>query len=197
MTTSSKRPGGRSTRVKTAVFDAAEALLVEKQGAFPSMGEIAERAGVNPTSLYRRWNDVRNLLIEVAVETLMRDRPIADLGSVRDDLNAWAVSVASVIGGPGGMHLLRIVASEPQSTKLETDLMKTPIGRRIDELNAMLERGRERGETVPGTQDVLEIVLAPLYLHALFLGPIANPASVTRLVDRVLLLAARLEPPPG
>ena len=34
---------------------------------------IAERAGVNPTTLYRRWDDVTALLEEVTVAALTRD----------------------------------------------------------------------------------------------------------------------------
>jgi len=127
---SPKRPGGRSNRVKTAVFDAVEALLAEKQGEFPSMGEIAERAGVNTTSLYRRWGDTRNLLADVAIERLMRDQPIPDIGSVRDDLVAWAISIACATGNPGGLQLLRVMALDSHTAQQETEIMKTPIGRR-------------------------------------------------------------------
>lgn len=186
---SPKRPGGRSNRVKTAVFDAVETLLAEKQGEFPSMGEIAERAGVNTTSLYRRWGDTRNLLADVAIERLMRDQPIPDIGSVRDDLVAWAISIACATGNPGGLQLLRVMALDSHTAQQETEIMKTPIGRRIAELDAMLDRGHQRGEVVPTVQDVIEIVLAPLYLHALFMGKIDKPAGVARLVDRALLLA--------
>jgi hypothetical protein len=41
---------------------------------------------------------------------------------------------------------------------------------------------------------VLELVLAPIYLHALFLGPMAGGDGVARLVDRVLALAAGQAP---
>jgi AcrR family transcriptional regulator len=190
---SSKRPGGRSARVKTAVFDAVETLLAENGGEFPSMAEIAERAGVNTTSLYRRWGDARNLLVDVAIERLMRDRPVPDLGSVREDLVTWAVSVAKSICSPEGLSLFRIVASNLQATQGkegERDIMKTPVGPRIAELKAVLERGRQRGERVPDVQEVIEIVLAPIYLHALFRGAIEDPEGVSRLVDRALLLAA-------
>jgi AcrR family transcriptional regulator len=186
---SSKRPNGRSTRVKTTVFDAVETLLAEKEGEFPTMAEVAEHAGVNATSLYRRWGDVRKLLAEVAVERLMRDHPIPDQGSARDDVMVWATSVADAIGNPDGLSLLRVMASDVQSAKHDVDIAKLPISRRIAELDAMLERGKKRGERVPSVQDLLEIVLAPLYLHALFLGPIKKPAGVARLVDRAFGLA--------
>ena len=78
--TAKPRPGGRSARNKAAVFEAAAALLAERGHESISMTDIAERAGMASTSLYRRWGDVRALMMEVAVEKLMRERrrPIPD-----------------------------------------------------------------------------------------------------------------------
>ena len=56
----------------------------------------------------------------------------------------------------------------------------------------MLELGRRRGELVPTVGDVIEVVLSPLYMHALFPGPIPQPQDTVRLVDR-LFLVTRLE----
>lgn len=184
-----KRPGGRSSRIKNAVFDAVEALLGESPGEMPSMAAIAERSQVNPTSLYRRWRDVRTLVAEAAVERLMRDQPVPDTGSLREDLIGWAESVARMISTERDLSLLRTVALSSPGAGEETEMMNMPIGRRIAELHAMLERGRQRGETAPSVGDLIEIVLAPLYLHALFLGPIKEPKGVSRLVDRALKLS--------
>jgi hypothetical protein len=46
---------------------------------------------------------------------------------------------------------------------------------------------KKRGEITPKVMDVLEVVLAPIYPHGLFLGPLRD-ASVDRLVDRALAL---------
>jgi len=67
-----------------------------------------------------------------------------------------------------------------------TDLRDLAIGPRVVELEAMLERAAHRGETPPSMFDILEIVLAPIYLHAFFLGPIESTEGVERLVDRLL-----------
>jgi AcrR family transcriptional regulator len=183
------RPGGRSRRVQDAVFGAVEALLLDSPGDLPSMAAIAARARVNPTSLYRRWGDVRRLAGEVAVNRMMREHPMPNTGSVRGDLVAWATSVAGSISTRRNVMLLRILTSVPLRRANVQDLSRHPIGRRVAELEAMLGRGAKRGERVPTIGDVLELVLAPIYLHALFLGPIGNPRDVDRLVDRALSLA--------
>lgn len=62
------RPGGRTARTKEVVFEAVAALIAERGYGNIAMTDIAERAGVAATSLYRRWGDVRVLVLEVAVE---------------------------------------------------------------------------------------------------------------------------------
>ena len=72
------RPGGRTARNQAAVFDVAAALLTEKEPGSVAMTEIAERAGVAVTTLYRRWREVGSLLLEVAVGQLDREHPLPD-----------------------------------------------------------------------------------------------------------------------
>ena len=186
---SQPRPGGRSGRIRDAVFAAVEDLLLQSPGDLPSMSAIAARAGVNPTSLYRRWGDVRQLAGEVALDRLMRENPIPDTGSVRGDLIAWSIGVARGISTRRNVMLLRILTATPPASAAPQSPADLPLGRRVAELEAMLARGARRGECVPHLFDVLELVLAPIYLHGLFLGPIASPESVDRLVDRALWLA--------
>lgn len=189
-----KRPGGRSLRVKDAVFAAVEALLAENPNELPSMAAIAERAGVSPTSLYRRWGEARLLAGAVAVDRLMQDLPVPDTGSLRGDLIGWASAAAHSLSNRQDLALFRILTAVPAAGASAEALLDLPIGRRIAELEAMLARGRARSETTPGMMDVLELVLAPIYLHALFLGPMAGGDGVARLVDRVLALAAGQAP---
>jgi AcrR family transcriptional regulator len=187
-----KRPGGRSSRITQAVFDAVESLLAEAPSEIPSMAEIAQRAEVNPTTLYRRWTDARELVGEVAVSRLMRDNPVQDTGSVRGDLIRWGNSVARSLSTRRNITLLRILTATPTAGAAVSDmrsLRELPIGRRIVELETVLARGKKRGEITPKVMDVLELVLAPIYLHGLFLGPLRD-ASVDRLVDRALALAS-------
>lgn len=188
-----KRPGGRSSRITQAVFDAVESLLAEAPSEIPSMAVIAQRAEVNPTTLYRRWTDARELVGEVAVRRLMRDNPVPDTGSVRGDLIRWGNSVARSLSTRRNITLLRILTATPTAGAAVSDmrsLRELPIGRRIVELEMVLARGKKRGEITPKVMDVLELVLAPIYLHGLFLGPLRD-ASVDRLVDRALALASQ------
>jgi AcrR family transcriptional regulator len=187
-----KRPGGRSSRITQAVFAAVESLLAEAPSEIPSISSIADRAEVNATTLYRRWTDARELVAAVAVSRLMRDNPVPDTGSMRADLIRWGNSVARSLSTRRNVALLRILTATPTAGAGASDvrgLRELPIGRRVVELEMVLARGRKRGEVAPKVMDVLELVLAPIYLHGLFLGPLRDP-SVDRLVDRALKLAS-------
>jgi AcrR family transcriptional regulator len=185
------RPGGRSERVKTAVFDAVEALMAKKPGEIPAMSAVAERAGVNPTSLYRRWGDASVLATEVAIDRIMQDNPISDTGTLRSDLLGWAINVAKSLSGKKNVALLRVLAASAQTDDTHRPQRLAAVMRRGQDVLAMLERAEARGEPVPTLPEVLEVVLAPIYYRVLFMGPMGDAEDVARLVDRVLAMAPK------
>jgi AcrR family transcriptional regulator len=192
----SVRPGGRSEKVRTAVFDAVEALMAKNPRDLPSMAEVAERAGINPTTLYRRWGDATVLAAEVAVERLMRDLPVPDTGSLRGDLMGWATQAAHSLNGKKNLALLRVLASSAHAGEEHRGERIVAVSRRGAEINAVLERAKKRGEPVPLFSDVLELVLAPLYFRVLFFGPVGGGDDVARLVDRALGTSTKAPPAP-
>src|SRR5580704_9210965 len=105
------RPGGRTAQTRAAVFSAVEALLKAKEPSAVTMVDIAERAGVAATSLYRRWGDVGALLMDVATDRLMRDQPLPDTGSLRGDLLAWAASVSKSLASRRKSTFFRVLVA--------------------------------------------------------------------------------------
>ena len=69
-TTSAKRTGGRSALVLAAVKSAVEELVNERGAERVTVPMIAERAGLNPTSIYRRWGDLPSLINDVSTYRL-------------------------------------------------------------------------------------------------------------------------------
>ena len=52
-------------------------------------------------------------------------------------------------------------------------------------MELMLERARQRGENPPDIAELMDYVLAPLYMRALFGRPLSK-AVADRLVDRLM-----------
>ena len=188
--TTKPRPGGRSARNRTAVFEAAAALLAERGHEAVTMTDIAERAGMAATSLYRRWGDVRALIMEVAVEKLTRERPLPDTGSLRGDLLAWARPIATSLASREGSSFFRAVVATTTPAGADGSLRRAALNRRSEQMELMLERARQRGEKPPDLAELLDHVLAPLYMRALFGRPLSK-AVADGLVDR---LVARSRP---
>ncbi|WP_020667504.1 TetR/AcrR family transcriptional regulator [Amycolatopsis nigrescens] len=177
------RPGGRSARVRDAVHQAVVELLVagEFEAAIP---KIAERAGVNPTSIYRRWGTRENLLLDAAVTRLQATSPIPDTGSLRGDLLAWAGRVERAMADPGGQVVLRALIAA-MATRTSGERQGERLLARGADLQEMLDAAAARGEPVPSVDEVLDYVLAPLYLRVL-LGIPVEPETTAVLVGRLL-----------
>ena len=182
-----RRPGGRAARVGAAVHQAVTDLISERgYGAF-SVGDVAARAGVADTSIYRRWGSLETLLADVTLTRLNARSPMPDTGSLAGDLRTYAASVAREITGPDGLALVRLAVAlsgnDQQGLQARDDLR----AERTRQLQSMLDRARERGEDAPDALGVLDHVLAPMYIRVLFgVGPL-TPEYVDGLVDRMLL----------
>jgi AcrR family transcriptional regulator len=176
------RPGGRTARTKAAVFEAVAALVAERGHAAVSMADVAERAGVAPTSLYRRWGDVRALVMEVAVEELQRDHPLPDTGTLAGDLRDWAFSIVATLQSPGGSAFFAafLATAGPGSPGRMAALQ-----RRLDEIAAMLDRAKARGEPAPSVAEALDHLMAPIYARALMGAPLSEDHA-ERLIARLL-----------
>lgn len=181
-----RRPGGRSARVRAAVHKAVTELIAERgYGAF-AVADVATRAGVADSSIYRRWGNLEALLMDAVVSRLTEQSPVPDTGSLRTDLRTFAAKVAEDVTGPDGLALLRTVlvalAGGPDGESTRDRFLAV----RSEQLQSMLERARARGEDAPDVLDVLDGVLAPIYLRVLFgVVPLA-PEYVEGLADSTL-----------
>lgn len=162
-------------------------LLRDRSADELSIPMIAERSGVHQATIYRRWGSIPVLLGDIAAAGPARNSPLPDTGTLRGDLDAYAVAVADALAGPLGVLMLRAAVS---SIPPEPDRGPSAIlAERTGQLQAMLSRAEARGERPPGVAELLELVVAPLYFHALF-GQPAGAEHARRLVDRLLTALA-------
>lgn len=160
-----RRTGGRSARVVAAVHDAVNELVGQGNPRQVTVAEIAERAGVNPTSIYRRWGTLEALVLDVEAARLRVTSPLPDTGALRGDLLAYATAVAKDLSRPGGLTFLKAVLGVSE----EGDPLRSAALRdRGAQMQALLDRARDRGEPALNKTDVYDCVLAPIYLRTLF-----------------------------
>jgi len=164
------RPGGRSARVQAAVHQATRDLLARHGRAGLTVPMIAARAGVTPSTIYRRWGDLADLLADVAVERMRPDADPADTGSVAGDLLAWVEQYRDEMSSDVGLGMMLDVLSARGGSLAEGRL---PIPCQCAaftaaQIETIVARGLARGEAVPAVDTVMDTVVAPVVYRALF-----------------------------
>ena len=191
-----RRPGGRSARVGAQVHQAVTELTSERGYGNFTVGEVAARAGVADSSIYRRWGNLEALLSDVVLNRLNARSPMPDTGSLAGDLRTYAAQVAREITGTEGPVLLHLAFALTGTGEQGVRARESLRAARTRQLQSMLDRAGERGEEAPDALEVLDHILAPMYIRVLFgMGPL-GPEYVDGLVDRLLAFrpAARDRP---
>lgn len=164
-----RRPGGRTARVGAAVHEAVAALLAENPSGRLRIAEVARRAGVHPATIYRRWGSAEALALEVAAARLEIDSPVRATGSLVADLVTYAGRAARSIKGPQGLAFLRATMAVGEAGDTETlRRAEQVLVRRGSHLDEMLAKARERGEPALTSSEVVDGILAPIYLRTIF-----------------------------
>lgn len=156
------RPGGRSARVQHAVQAAASGLLAENGGdrSALSIPQIAARAGVTPSTIYRRWGDLQQLLAALATRRLVPE-PVEDTGSLAGDLAAWLEPYVEDFSSTLGRQILRDMVADDAATLGYFDILR-------EHLEVIRAAAARRGEEAPAVDDIVDTVVAPIIYRILF-----------------------------
>jgi AcrR family transcriptional regulator len=143
--------GGRSTRVVRQVLVATVAELAESGYQAFRMDVVSAAAGVNKTTIYRRWPG-RALLVAAAVEwmrSFVHDVPLPDTGSLERDLAEAYRRRVSFRGRVEGQAWARLLAEkhDPEVSAVIGDAVQE----RSDAWYLMVTRAIVRGELPEGT----------------------------------------------
>lgn len=174
------RTGGRSARVQKAIHAAVRDLLQVHDRAEISVPLIAARAGVTPSTIYRRWGDLTTLLADAAVERLRPDEPV-DRGTLRDDLRAWSEAYLDEMSSTAGREMMRDVIA--CGTAVCSGKCATIVR---DQLQIMLDRAVERGEYAPDAEDLVDNLVAPIIYRILYAEAPPSLDRVFRAIDHCL-----------
>jgi AcrR family transcriptional regulator len=156
------RPGGRSARVRAAVHRAVEEMVASEPAEALTIPLIAARAGVHPTTVYRRWGSVAPLLADVATSRFSGDVVVPDTGTLAADLERWMADVATDLADPDVLALMRATIGSGPSGGCAC------AADRHEQLTAIIERERARGGAVPDVERAVDLLLGPLYFRAIF-----------------------------
>lgn len=186
------RPGGRSARVRAAVLDATLAELAEVGYLRLTVENVATRAGVHKTTVYRRWGTVDELIADALDHSRDVDWPLPDTGSVEQDLIAIADDVARTFADPVRRTVpVAVVAAALQSARAR-EAMARFYADRHRRAAQVVEKAVARRE-LPETTDAVELVrltCAPLFYRVFVTGEPVD-REVAERSARAALAAAR------
>ncbi len=168
-----KKARGRPTSklVDQALAEAAVEEFVQRGYHAMSMESIADRAGVSKVSLYRRWSS--KLAVTEEVFRILSQRGVPeDHGSLEADLRFLVGQSVAMPGAKAEANLvLRTMGEISGNPDLLAAYRKHLLAPGMDQLRAVLERARARGELRAGvpTDVACALVAGPLFLYYLTL----------------------------
>ncbi|WP_371598863.1 TetR/AcrR family transcriptional regulator [Streptomyces sp. NBC_00564] len=168
------RPGGRTARVRAAVLRAAGDVLAEQGFAHLDLADVARRAEVGKTTVYRRWGSVTGLVADLLSDMAEQSLPRVETGSVLGDLRANAALVRRTLADPRQGALFRAVIAAAAGDVRTGEALRRFYDVRVAEWAPCVEQGVVRGELPVGTDAALVVraVSAPLY-YSLLTGGVA------------------------
>lgn len=182
-----RRGRPRSAEADEAILAATLQLAGEVGINRMSMDDLAERAGVSKTTIYRRWTSKEQLVLE-ALHSAMGPLDDVDTGSLHGDLRAYLIELGERMW-QGRMsdvlpHLIE-VACHDESLRCRLD---DYVQYRRAPMLAILGRGLDRGELpVDADLDVLaDVLIGPFIYRRLLTHAPLDELFVDRLLDVAL-----------
>ncbi|MBZ6086105.1 MULTISPECIES: TetR/AcrR family transcriptional regulator [Streptomyces] len=206
----SSTPAGRAGRPRsaaadTAILAATRAALVDLGWSKLTLGDVATRAGVAKTTLYRRWAGKNELVVD-AVAELFDELELPDSGSLAADIEGVVLQFATILARPEAASGLMAVVAESTRDAALRERIRTSIVERQKRL--VLEgraRAEARGELPPEpdagqagrTVDLIFDLVAGAVVHRTLVSAGAADEEWVRDLSRVLLtgLAGTVQEP--
>lgn len=182
------RPGGRSARVVAAVHAATLELLTEIGYDNLQLSDVAKRAQVNKTTVYRRWPTKAALVADLLARFTESNVATPDTGSLQADLEQLLSDIVTALSD----RAIRAVLYAALTGADDRDDVRTTQTRfweeRFRRSGAVVDRAITRGEIPPGTDPraVLEMAAGPVYFRALFTADAITPDHLSETARRTI-----------
>ncbi|MET9685189.1 TetR/AcrR family transcriptional regulator [Streptomyces coeruleorubidus] len=150
----SRSPASRTGRPRSATADAAilaatREALVELGWSKLTLGDVATRAGVAKTTLYRRWAGKNELVVD-AVAELFDELELPDSGSLAADIEGVVLQFAAILARPEAKSgLMAVVAEATRDDALRERIRASVVDRQKRLVLEGRSRAQVRGELPP------------------------------------------------
>lgn len=185
----------RSAAADTAILAATRQALVDLGWSKLTLSDVATRAGVAKTTLYRRWAGKNELVVD-AVAELFDELELPDRGSLAADIEGVVLQFAAILARPEARSGLMAVLAESTRDEALRERIRASI---VDRQKRLVLQGRARaqgrGELPPQpdpaeaarTVDLIFDVVAGAVVHRTLVSAEAADPDWVRDFTRVLL----------
>lgn len=187
-TNSRRRPGGRTADITARVHQAITELIVEGGFEACTFSAVAERAGVERSTLYRRFPDRWDAIIDAWMTRAASD-VVPDLtGSFAGDLRSVLRRLVEVLESPLGPALLGIAAE--LRARDGQDFSRLYFARRMEQLAPMFDAAIERGEFDADVdrEQLFTVAAGPIYFRMFIAARQVDDAFIQQVVDNICAL---------
>ncbi|MBK3646244.1 TetR/AcrR family transcriptional regulator [Streptomyces sp. NPDC085900] len=186
----------RSAAADAAILAATREALVELGWSKLTLGDVATRAGVAKTTLYRRWAGKNELVVD-AVAELFDELRLPDRGSLAADIEGVVLQFAAILARPeAACGLMAVVAESTRDDALRARIRTSVVEPQKRLVLQGRERAQQRGELPPEsdpaeaarTVDLIFDVVAGAVVHRTLVSAEAADEEWVRGFTRILLV---------
>ncbi len=153
--------------------------------------EVARRAGVNKTTVYRRW-PTKPALVQAAFERFGAGIALPDTGTLAGDIFSYLTSKVTLCKTARGRALIRGLMAEAFAPDMMA-ISKRLHAQEREIYRAMVAKARARGEAGRDLDAdlLMQVIEGALSTRFLLEGKLATPREIKRLLELVLRGALR------
>nr|WSX76672.1 TetR/AcrR family transcriptional regulator [Streptomyces sp. NBC_00899] len=146
-----KRTGRpRSADADRAILAATRAALAEQGWGRLTLGDVAARAGVAKTTLYRRWAGKNELVVDAVAALFEEQLELPDLGSLQADIQGVVLRFAELLNRPETRTaLMAVIAEAAHDDALRLRIREAIVDRQKHLVVLGRKRAQQRGEIPP------------------------------------------------
>ena len=180
-----KRPGGRTADVTRRINEAVLELLIDGGIDACTFQNIASRAGIERSTLYRRNPDRWPTIIDAIIDFAERETAPLDTGSFRNDLQGTLEKLAQALNGALGPALVAVAAAiQAGAAPGEGERFWSS---RLQRLAPMFQGAIERGELPVNAdwEEIFSMAAGPIYFQRFVASRPVSEAWVKKVVAEI------------
>ena len=151
------------------------------------MQDVADRAGVGLSTIYRRW-PTKQELVRASLECPMAKEDLVTTGDPRADVRAFLTKMAEELSGEGAQTTLGFLATLRSDPEIAAVFRETSIARKHDYLKGLL--AQELGEDHPDLDLRATAGPAILIYQAAVCGQPMDPRAMAERLTTLLFAGA-------